>query len=270
MGLGFIKDFGKGVVNAGKGAVGVAKNVGGKAVDTAKNAGGKAVDTAKHVGHDAVHLSKEALDWKAKQESNFAHGVLEWGKGTVDTVVGIAKHPVATTKALGKLAANPVLNPIGGTAIALAQGKNPAQAYKDGVGQLKDLGTGIVGGYKDVYKKYGAAGVAGNLAPDIAIAILTGGSGSAAEGAAVAGGKAVALDVAEDVAGAAARATTREIAEEAVGQTARQAAGSAAKDVAKDVGKELLPGPEDIADQARRQDDNHNYARAGSIFDFVG
>lgn len=282
MGLGFVKNIGKGAVNLGKSAVNAgkstvdkakdvggaavdkAKDVGGAAVDKAKDAGGAALDKAKDVGKDAVHLSKEALEWKTKQEKNFAHGVLEWGKGTVDTVVGIAKNPVATAKAVGKLATNPVLNPIGGTAVALAQGKNPIEAYKDGAGQLKDIGKGLLDGYKDVYKEHGIAGLAGNIAPDIAIALATGGTGAAAKGAGTTAARAVATEVAEGVATQAVRTTTREVAEEVVESSVRQTV----KTAAKDIGKELLPGPEDIIDQARRQDNKDE--KPGSIFDFFG
>lgn len=259
MGLGFIKDIGKDAVNIGKGAVNKAKDVGGGAIDKAKDVGGAAVDKAKDVGgsaldkakdvgKDAVHLSKEALEWKAKQEKNFASGVVEWGKGTVDTVVGIAKNPVATAKAVGKLAMNPVLNPIGGTAAALVQGKNPLDAYKEGAGQLKDIGTGLLDGYKDVYKKHGVAGLAGNLAPDVAIALLSGGSGTAAKGAGTTAARAVAKEAGEEVVEASLRET--------------------AKTAARKVGKEFIPGPEDIADQARKQDSKEQ--SSGSIFDFLG
>lgn len=248
MALGFVKDIGRGAVNLGKGAVNKAKDVGGDVVQAGKSATGKVVETAKDVGKDAVHISKEALEWKSKQEKNFANGVLEWGKGSVDTVVGIVKNPVATAKAVGKLATNPVLNPIGGTAMALIQGKNPVEAYKEGAGQLKDIGTGLIDGYKDVYKEHGLAGLAGNIAPDVAIALLSGGSGTAAKGA----GTGAARAVAKEVAG--------EVAESTVRQTAKNAA--------KDIAKELLPGPEDIADQARRQEESND--KPGSIFDFLG
>lgn len=217
--------------DVGGDAVDKAKDVGGKAVDKAKDVGGKAIDKAKDVGGDAIEFSQEAYEWKTEQEKNFASGVLEWGKGTVNTVVGIATNPVDTAKAVGKLATNPVLNPIGGTAAALVQGKNPVEAYKDGANDLKDIGTGLVDDYKKVYNEHGAAGVAGYVAPDLVAAVLTGGSGTAAKGGATAAGKAIA----------------KEVAEEAV-------TDSVTKSIGKEVAKSAVPGPSDIVDGARKQE----------------
>lgn len=216
-------------------AVDTAKDVGGKAVDKAKDVGGKAVDTAKDVAREGVEFSQEALEWKAKQEKNFANGVLEWGKGTVNTVVGIATNPVETAKAVGKLATNPVLNPIGGTAWAAIQGKNPIEAYRDGANDLKELGSGLIDDYKQVYKEHGVAGLAGYIAPDAIAAVATGGSGTAARGGAT----------------VAAKAVTKEVAEEAVSSAATR---EVAKKVGKDVAQELVPGPSDVVDKARSQD----------------
>jgi hypothetical protein len=209
--------MGLGIIKKVSGAVNKAKDVGGKVVDKAKDVGGKAVDKAKDVGGDVVSLSREAQEFKGKQEKNFANGLLEWGKGTVGTVVGIVKDPVGTAKAAGKLATNPVLNPVVGTAAAVLQGKNPTDAYKEGLTDIKDIGTGLFDGYKEVYQEHGIAGLAGNLAPDVAIAIATGGSGTAARAGGATTGKAI--------------------------------AGA----VAKDVAKELIPGPEDVLNEAREQ-----------------
>jgi hypothetical protein len=205
------KDIGGGVVNK-------AKDVGGSVVDKARDVGGSVVDTASDVGGDVVHLSSEALEFKNRQEKNFASGVLDWGKGTVGTVVTLASHPIASAKAVGKLASNPVLNPVGGTALALAQGKNPVKAYKDGLGDVKEIGSGLLDGYKKTYKEHGAAGLAGSIAPDVILAVATGGTSTAVEGAGEAGGKVVASAVARDV----------------------------AKSTAKSVAKKLAPGPEDV------------------------
>lgn len=232
LGIGSIK-------KVGKGAVGLAKGAKDKAVGAAKDAGRKAKDVgskAKDVGGDAVELSKDAWDWKSKQDKNFANGLLSWGKDTVDTAVGIAKDPVGSAKAVGKLATNPALNPVAGTALAVAQGKNPVDAYKEGAKDLKDIGTGIFNDYKEVYQEHGLAGLAGRLAPDVATAVLTGGSGTAAKTAGT----------------TAARGVTRE----AVGETVKD---SVAKKTAKDVAGEVLPGPEDVVDASKEnseQDDS--------------
>ena len=260
MGIGIdsVKDFGKKAVNKAKDvggkavdkakdvggkAVDKAKDVGGGAVDKAKDVGGKAVDKARDVGGDAVDFSKEAYQWKQEQEKNFAAGVLEWGKGTVDTVVNIAKNPVESAKAVGKLATNPVLNPLVGIPLSAAQDKNPVDAYKEGAGDLKDIGVGIYDDYKKVYNEHGVAGLAGNLAPDIAIGILTGGSGSAAKAGGTTAAKGVAKEVTEE---AVEKAVTREVAEGAVRETA------------KDAAKELVPGPSDVVDKERGEKEDRN------------
>ncbi|MCA9780579.1 MAG: hypothetical protein KC800_27835, partial [Candidatus Eremiobacteraeota bacterium] len=232
-------------------AVDKAKDVGSGAFDKAKDVGGKAVGKAKDVGGDVVEFSKEAYEWKQEQEKNFASGVLEWGKGTVDTVVNIAKNPVESAKAVGKLATNPVLNPVVGLPLAAVQGKNPVDAYKEGAGDLKDIGVGIYDDYKKVYQEHGVAGLAGNLAPDIAIGILTGGSGSAAKAGGTTAAKGVAKEVAEETLE---KAVTREVAEEVLEGTVKKTA----KEAAKDAGKELVPGPSDVVDQERGEKEDRN------------
>ncbi len=242
MAFGLIKKVGGGIVDR-------AKDVGGAVVDKAKDVGGgatrlggKAVDKAKDVGGDVVHFSSEALEFKNRQERNFANGVLDWGKDTVGTVVSVVSHPVRTAKAVDKLASNPVLNPIGGTARALISGKNPITAYKDGAEDLKDIGGSLLSGYKETYKEHGISGLAGRLAPDVVLAVATGGSGTAAKTAGSTAGKAVAREVAEDVAGSAGTTTL--------------------KGVAKEVGKSQLPGATDIpstADSAFNPDGEKNF-----------
>jgi hypothetical protein len=142
-GSGLIKKGVEGVKNLKDKAVSKAGDVGGSAVKRLGDAKDTVVDGAK----DAVQFSGEVLEkgaqanrWVDNQKLNFGKGVLEWGKGTVDTVVGIATHPVETAKAVGKLATNPVLNPMVGLPVAAVQGKNPLEAYKEGGEQLKGIG----------------------------------------------------------------------------------------------------------------------------------
>lgn len=240
----------------GGAAVNKVKDVGGKAVDKAKDVGGKAVDVAKDAGGKAVGVAKDAVEFTAeadqfvkKQQLNFGKGVLEWGKSSVSTVVGLASNPVDTAKAVGKLATNPVLNPVGGTVVAAVQGKNPVEAYREGGEQLKGIGEGLVNDYKQVYKDHGAAGVAGYLAPDIALAVLSGGGSAGAKGAGTAAAKGVAKEVAEETVE---KAVTREVAEEVV-----------QKSIPKEVAKSLAPGPEDVADGARKEEHKpQNYLEA--------
>ena len=230
------KDIGGSVVHK-------AKDVGGSVVHKAKDVGGSVVNKAKDVGGDVVHFSSEAMEWKARQEKNFANGVVDWGKGTVGTVTTLASHPVETVKAVGKLATNPVLNPLGGTAVALAQGKNPITAYKDGANDLKDIGSGLIQGYKDTYKEHGVAGLAGSIAPDVVLAVASGGTATAAKGTAEVGAKAVATTVAKDVAKEVGKSATRDVA----------------KEVSKDVAKEFVPGPEDILASSLDSDIDPNF-----------
>ncbi len=260
MGFGLIKKVGGGIVDKAKdvgggaidrakkvggGAIDKAKDVGGGAIDRAKKVGGGAIDRAKDVGGDVVSLSREALEFKAKQEKNFANGVLDWGKDTVGTVTTMVSHPVRTAKAVGKLATNPVLNPIGGTVVAAINGKNPATAYKDGLNDLKDIGGALVSGYKDTYKEHGIAGLAGRLAPDVVLAVASGGSGTAAKTAGTTAAKAATKEVVEDV--------------------ASTAGGTTLKTVVKDVAKDQIPGHKDIpstADSAFNPEGNKNFLEA--------
>lgn len=252
---GFVKDGVNAVKDVGAGAVNKAKDVGGGAVDLAK----KGVSTAKDVGgaaldkgKDAVQFSGEILEKGAKGAldvgKDFGAGVVQWGKGTVGTVVGIASHPLETAKALGSLASNPILNPVAapirGAAAAL-QGKNPLDVYKDGAQQLKGIGEGLASDWKTTYKEHGVAGVLGLAAPDIATAVLTGGGSAAGKVGAEAAGKAVTREVAQS----AATTTAREVVEDA-------ATSSVKKQIAKDVGKEFVPGPEDVADSGRKEREN--------------
>jgi len=267
-GAGKVKDLGeKGLDKAkdlgGKG-LDKAKDLGGKGLDKAKDLGGKGLDKAKDLGEkgldkakdatdDVVELSKDALDvakkgvefgaradgWVKEQQANFGMGVVEWGKSSVKTVADIVTHPVETLKAVDKLYHNPALNPMQGIPKAIAQGKNPVEAYKEGWSDLKDIGTGLADDYKKVYQEHGAAGVAGYVAPDLAMAVLSSGSSAAGKGAATAGGKAVAKEV------------TEEVVEESVKDSVSK---QVVKDLSKEAAKEVAPGPEDIVDKTRQQD----------------
>jgi len=198
-------------------------------------------ESARQTGRDLLTLSSEALEFKQRQERNFGMGVYEWGKGTVDTVVGIARDPVGTARGLGELAQNPVLNPVGGLANAAREGQSPREAMAEGFRDLRAIGSGLVDGYKDVYREHGAAGLAGNLAPDVVTAVVSGGTATAAR----TGGRAVAKEVVQE----SVEQAGSEIAEEATDQTVRGAAGR----VGRDVAGEVAPGYEDVAVEAQEE-----------------
>lgn len=229
-----------------------AKNLGSKAVDAGKDVAGgaakrvgEAKDTVVEGAKDAVHFSGEVLEkgaeahkWVGEQQLNFGKGVVEWGKGTVGTVVSLASHPVDTAKALHKLGTNPILNPVGGLANAAIHGKNPIEAYKEGGEQLKGIGQGLYNDYKTQYEKNGAAGLAGYIAPDLVTAVLSGGSTAGAKAGATAAGKAAA----------------KEVVEEAVEQGATTSIKQTAKGLGKEAVKELAPDAKTISDGARKED----------------
>lgn len=253
MGLGIVGKIGGGIVDRAKSAtsavvdkaqgatstvVDKAGDVGSGALGVAKDVGSK----AKEVGGDVVTFSREANDFINQQQQNFNNGVLEWGKGTVGTVVDLASHPIETAKAVDKLASNPLINPVGGLVRGAIQGKSPVETYKDGLNDVKDIGTGLYDGYKEVYDEHGIAGLAGNVAPDIALAVLSGGSSAGVKGAATVGGKAVAKEVAG------------EAAETAVTRTVRG--------TAKEIAEEFVPGPEDLVAESQNDDVEPNFLQA--------
>ena len=231
-----------------------AKNVGGAVVDKGKQVVDKGADVAKAGAgvvksgvEDTVELGQDAWKFKTDQELKFAKGVVGWGKDSFDTVKGIVTHPVETGKALFNLGTNPILNPVGGLARAAIEGKNPIEAYKDGGEQLKGIGSGLIEGYKKQYDENGIAGVAGYLAPDVALAVLSGGSSAGAKGAGTAAAKGVA----------------REVAEETVEQ-------SVTRTIAKDIAKEVAPGPEDLADSTRKANEQRQNDRRFGFLNPLG
>lgn len=213
------------------------RNVARRAVARVSDAGGQVVDRVARAGRDVATFSQEALEFKQRQERNFAMGVYEWGKGTVDTVVGIAKDPVGTARGLGDLATNPLISPVAGFARAGLEGRSPNEALAQGYRDLRDIGGGLVGGYKDVYREHGAAGLAGNLAPDVVTALVSGGTGTAAR----TGGRAVVREVAE------------ESAEQVVQETASRSTRGALRQAGRDVAEEFVPGKEDVAAEAQEE-----------------
>ena len=224
----------------------VAKAVSHVPGEAAKRAGA-VKDAAVGGVKDAVHLSKEVVEEGAHQGANFGRGVVEWGKGTVGTVTSLATHPVATAKALKSLSDNPLLNPSKGilNPLNLAKdaihGDNPLDRYKKGADQLKGIGSTLVNDYKDQYKKNGAAGLAGYVAPDLVTAVLSGGSTAAAKGGAT----------------AVAKAGAREVTEEVVQQGASAGVKDTAKHVAKEAAKSQVPDGKTVSDAERRNQDNH-------------
>lgn len=221
----------------------VAKKVTGEASKRVGDVKDKAVGGVK----DAVHFSKEVVEEGAHQGANFGRGVVEWGKGTAGTVASLATHPVQTAKAVKSLSDNPLLNPSKGilNPVNLAKdaihGDNPLDRYKKGAEQLKGIGTTLANDYKDQYEKNGVAGVAGYVAPDLALAVLSGGSSSAAKGGAT----------------AVAKTTAKEVAEEAVQQSAGAGLKDTAKHLAKESAKSQIPDGKTIADAERRNQNEH-------------
>lgn len=197
---------------------------------------------------DAVNLSKEVVEEGAHQGGNFGRGVVEWGKGTVGTVTSLVTHPVQTAKAVKSLTDNPWLNPSKGilNPVNLAKdainGDNPLDRYKKGAEQLKGIGSTLVNDYKTQYEKNGAAGVAGYAAPDLVMAVLSGGSSTAAKGGAT----------------AVAKATAKEVAEEVVEQGATSGVKDTARNLAKETVKSQVPDAKTVSDAERRnQNDQH-------------
>ena len=199
----------------------VAKTVSHVPGEAAKRAGA-VKDAAVGGVKDAVHLSKEVVEEGAHQGANFGRGVVEWGKGTVGTVTSLATHPVATAK-------------------AAIHGDNPLDRYKKGADQLKGIGSTLVNDYKDQYKKNGAAGLAGYVAPDLVTAVLSGGGTAAAKGGAT----------------AVAKAGAREVTEEVVQQGASAGVKDTAKHVAKEAAKSQVPDGKTISNAERRNQDNY-------------
>lgn len=233
----------KKAIQAGGDAAKSVSHLPGEAAKRVGQAKDKVVDTTK----DAVHLSGEALKEGGHQAANFGRGVVDSAKGTVGTVVSLASHPVQTAKALKSLSDNPFLNPSKGilNPVNLAQdaiqGNNPLDRYKQGADQLKGIGTTLVNDYKDQYDKNGAAGVAGYVAPDLVMAVLSGGSSAAAKGGAT----------------AAAKATAGEIVEEVVQQGATSGLKETGKNVVKQSVKSQVPDAKTVSDAERRnQEDN--------------
>lgn len=250
--VGKVKDAGSEVAgqvrDRGADALDTVRDSGTNIVDTFQRSGSEAFSNVKEAAGDVVEIGKESFNklpgpikGYAEHQFNFAAGVYNWGKDTVDTVAGIVKNPIETAKGFGKLATNPVLNPVGGTAAALIRGENPVEAFKNGASDLKDIGGGLISDYKQVYDEHGISGVAGYLAPDIALAVATGGTSAGARSGASVAARTATREVAEGVAGSAAREVTEEVA------------GGVARQTAKDVGKEFIPGPTDVGSAAQEE-----------------
>lgn len=236
----------------------VAKSVSHLPGEAASRAG-QVKDAAVGTARDAVHLSKEVVEEGAHQGANFGRGVVEWGKGTAGTVVSLVTHPVQTARAVKSLTDNPWLNPSKGilNPVNLAQdaiqGDNPLDRYKKGAEQLQGIGSTLANDYKAQYEKNGAAGVAGYVAPDLVLAVLSGGSSTAAKGGATAVGK----------------ATAKELAEGVVEQGATAGVKDTARQLTKESAKSQVPDARTISDAERRnqneQQQNHLEALIGNF-----
>ena len=218
-----------------------------------KSTGGEIVDVVRD--KDTVELGSSYQRFTWEQNKNFAMGVYQWGKDGVETVINVAKDPVGTAKAVGNLATNPLLNPVAGLARGTLEGKSVGETYRDGANQLLDIGKGIGQGYADVYKERGVAGVAGYVAPDIALAFLTGGSSAAASGAR-----------------AATKGTAKAVVKEAAKDATQEVAGATGRHGAKDIAKEFIPGPEDSVDvlNEAKEKDARPWGALGHLFDAIG
>ena len=254
MGLGipsFVSKAVDKVGDAGRSVAGGARKAVGAGADAAKELGSKAVDVAK----DSVSLSAEALQTGARGAArvgkDFAGGVVDSVKNTGTTLLGVATHPVATAKAVGNLATNPVLNPMaapGRLLLGAAQGKSPVEVYNEGAQQLKSTAEGVAGSWKQAYQDHGVAGVLGFAAPDVAAAFLTGGGSAAAKAGGTAAAQAVGKEVAEGAA--------REVAEQAVKSSGKTVALEAAKKSGREVVESNI-APSNVSDNARKAEENN-------------
>lgn len=182
-----VKDAGETVVNGVKKAGGTVangvKDAGGAVVNGVKKAGGAVAEGVKDAGgaaadgvRDVVELSGEAASGAVEQAGNYAGGVKEWGQKNWDTVKGVVDNPRDALRGVDSLAR---FNPVYGIPAAAAEGKNPAEwlgdNYRTGIG-VRD---NVVEEYRNVRDEHGYAGVAGYLAPEVAIAAVTAGNSTA-------------------------------------------------------------------------------------------
>lgn len=177
--------------NIVKGAVKSGSSVVKGAVDT----GSSIVKGGVEAGRDVVELSSDAAGSLARgaggvasdvggavreQGGNYAGGVYQWGRNQVSTAWDATTHPGQTARGLDSLAR---FNPVYGIPAAALEGKNPAEWVGDNYRYGTGVRDGFVEEYRNVRDEHGYAGVAGYIAPEAAIAIATGGAGTAGESA---------------------------------------------------------------------------------------
>lgn len=121
---------------------------------------------------------RQGLDWAREQHSNFQGGTVEWAKGYAKPALHALQHPVETLQASSQLSTNVTINPIVALPLGLVQGKSLDEMAREDLGEIKAIATNTVGDYQRVYQEHGVAGVAGYLAPDMVLAILTAGEGT--------------------------------------------------------------------------------------------
>ncbi|ODT79843.1 hypothetical protein ABS71_00755 [bacterium SCN 62-11] len=267
MGLGipsFVKKAVDQVGDAGRSVAGGAKKVVATGAATAKAVGSGAVEVAK----DSVSFSAEVLEagtrGGARLGKDFAGGVVDSVKNTGTTLLGVATHPLATAKAVGNLATNPVLNPMAAPArllVGAAQGKSPVEVYQEGAQQLKGTAEGIAGSWKQAYKDHGVGGVLGFAAPDVAAALLTGGGSAAAKVGGTAAVQAVGKEVLEG--------SAREVAEQAVKSSGKTVAADALKRSGREVVQSNV-SPSNVSDNARKAEENGGAPDQNWLEAFVG
>ena len=151
--------------------------------------GKKVLDQAVRTGTDAARKAPEKI-WNARTSfvkkapslykehaGNYLQGVGEWAKSNWETARDVVKDPRNTLRGIDSAAR---FNPVYGIPAGILEGKNPAEVLGDNY----RLGTGIrdnvVKEYRDIRDEHGYAGVAGYIAPEVALAVATAGSGSAA------------------------------------------------------------------------------------------
>lgn len=144
-------------------------------VEGAVEATGRAVEQL-----DPVENLERGSLWARRQQGNFQLGVLEWGKDNADPLLHLVQNPVESARAIDRIANNVVINPAGAFMRGAVDGKTPLQVINEDLGEWRTIGEATVADYTDVYRDHGVAGVAGYLAPDLALAILTAGEGNAA------------------------------------------------------------------------------------------
>lgn len=145
---------------------------------TASAAADRAAGAVRETVGKGRELAGDAVDVTVDAGQDFGGGVKMWGTDLVDTATAVGRDPVGASKGVARLGDAVATTSLPGYATVRGglEGKTAWEQQDEANATLAQVGKNVAGDYQEVYEQHGALGAAGYVAPDLVMAVFSGGT----------------------------------------------------------------------------------------------